>query len=91
MFRLEAPYWLTEPNTLCSDKGAISVTDKDECYLTLPFVRQVYPSADENIALEISKSDRPTGCYFGTHVLFNSHETGGRHKGSEDICKTLSK
>ena len=94
MFHLEAGgyYWLSETSTLCSDEGAISVTDKDECYLTLPDVQSVYPNATQNILEEFTSSEYPTGCFLymyagGIKVYFNSHETGGRYSNGSDICK----
>ena len=96
MFHLAPRYWLSERNTLCSDEGAISVTDRDECYLALPFVREVYPSAADVISQQTSHSDYPVGCFViagggSGNVYFNSHEIGGRDSKYRDICKANGK
>ena len=92
MFYLGALYWLSDISTLCSDVGAYSVTGRDECHLTLPFVQEVYPSADENIAHEFSSAGYPVGCFLYISgdtrtVYLNSHETGSRNNYNRDICK----
>ena len=90
MFHLGV-YWLSAFNALCIDEGSVSVTDRDECRLTMPYVRKEYPNAADLISYEYPTSELPPGCLFYNDappvVYFNSHESGGRNDYSRQICK----
>ena len=81
-------YFISGINTICEDKGAISLVDEKSCKEAVEKLKNSWP--DTYFSTSITDSDYPKGCYLynnGDAVYLNLHESGARSDYAQPICK----
>ena len=86
---LEDTYFLSEYDSLCSNKSGLAVVDKNECHHAVSKLHKYEPNAE--FSSEESSVNWPNGCYiYGISTMkvnWNQNPDGRANKWSRQICK----